>query len=197
MLRSKDTVRRISGVSQSWRRIGRLRWKDLQKTEVFEPGIKEWRGDGRCDWWVKGTNGKSATRRTRWVRIGEIAERSRGYDHWEIPSIIILCFHIVKRDRNNDFMHKCSNNWLPGPSKRSWRKCLFNVIDPSMSFASIKIFNSLLARFSLNSPKPPQSWRQWLYKEAQANAYIAYFLHITLINNDNWIPAPIKLKNAS
>ena len=66
-----------------------------------------------------------------------------------------------------------------------------------MSFASIKIFNSLLARFSLNSPKPPQSWRQWLYKKAQANAYIAYFLYITLIDNDNCIPAPIKLKNAS
>jgi len=45
--------------------------------------MKEWRGDGWWEWWVDGTNGGSATRRTGtgWVRIGEISawltERSR------------------------------------------------------------------------------------------------------------------------
>jgi len=49
----------------------------------FKPGMKEWRGDGWWEWWVDGTNGGSATRRTGtgWVRIGEISawltERSR------------------------------------------------------------------------------------------------------------------------
>ena len=32
--------------SQSWRRKGRLRWEGLAEKEGFEPGIKEWEGDG-------------------------------------------------------------------------------------------------------------------------------------------------------
>ena len=35
--------------------------------------MKEWRGYGWREWWVDGADGGSTTRRTGWVRIGEIS----------------------------------------------------------------------------------------------------------------------------
>jgi len=64
-----DMLRSIG--RQSWKKEG-SGWTDLQK------GFK---GDVWREWWVGETNGRSATRRTGWNRIGEISvwliERSR------------------------------------------------------------------------------------------------------------------------
>ena len=58
--------------------------------------MKEWRGDGWWEWWVDGTDGRSATQRTRWVRIGEISAwlmegswfQRRGEAYWKERPVI-------------------------------------------------------------------------------------------------------------
>jgi len=39
--------------NQSWERKGRLWWEGFAEKEVFKPGVKEWRGDGWWEQWVK------------------------------------------------------------------------------------------------------------------------------------------------
>ena len=67
--------------------------KDLQKMNVLS---LEWKSEGVMDvgwweWWVDGTDGRSATRRTGWVRIWEISvwltERNRKLSKHECKQV--------------------------------------------------------------------------------------------------------------
>ena len=58
--------------SQSGKRKGRL-WSEGFVEKGFKTGMKEWKDEGWWNWWVDGTDRRSATRRTGWVRTGEIS----------------------------------------------------------------------------------------------------------------------------
>ena len=58
--------------SQSGRKKGRL-WSEGFVEKGFKTGMKEWKDEGWWNWWVDGTDRRSATRRTGWVRTGEIS----------------------------------------------------------------------------------------------------------------------------